>query len=261
MAEDNEFNTRHLERLLTRQGHRVRLANNGRQALVLAAEAAFDLLLLDVHTPEVDGFEVVRMIRERERTTGGHLPVIALTARSRKEDRERCLAAGMDDFLSKPIRAAELFSAIEAAVSPRNALPSGSNDEDRTNLIDAGVVLAACGGDGEGLRDLCQDYRAYAPDRIAEMTTALCDQNAPALREAAHKLYGLLSAFSSVAGDLASELEDIAARGELDECWPLATRLEKMARELILQVDRLTLQTLRPGAGSTADLPRAADVL
>lgn len=245
VAEDNEFNTRHLERLLTRQGHRVRLANNGRQALALAAEAAFDLLLLDVHMPEVDGFEVVRTIRERERTTGGHLPVIALTARSRKEDREHCLAAGMDDFLSKPIRAAELFSAIEAAVSPRNDYQSGSNDlEGRTNLIDAGVVLAACGGDGSGLRDLCQDYRAYAPGLIAEMSEALRDQNAPALREAAHKLYGLLSAFSSVAGDLASDLEEIAARGELDECWPLATRLEKMARELILQVDGLTLESL-----------------
>ena len=104
VAEDNEFNAQLLEQLLVRRGHRVRLASNGREALALAEEGGFDLLLLDVHMPELDGFQVVQAIRERERTTGGHLPVIALTARSRKEDRERCLAAGMDDFLTKPIR-------------------------------------------------------------------------------------------------------------------------------------------------------------
>ena len=102
-----------MEQLLARRGHRVRLATNGREALALAEEGGFDLLLLDVHMPELDGFQVVRAIRERERTAGGHLPVIALTARSRKEDRERCLAAGMDDFLTKPIRPAELFAAID----------------------------------------------------------------------------------------------------------------------------------------------------
>src|SRR5262249_20312493 len=103
VAEDNEFNAQLLEQLLGQRGHRARLANNGRQALALAAEGGFDLLLLDVHMPELDGFQVARAVRQQERTTGGHLPVIALTARARKEDRERCLAAGMDDFLAKPI--------------------------------------------------------------------------------------------------------------------------------------------------------------
>src|SRR5205807_2655790 len=99
VAEDNEFNAQLLEQLLGRRGHRVRLASDGRQALALAQEEGFDLLLLDVHMPELDGFEVVQAVRERERSVGGHLPVIALTARARQEDRERCLAAGMDDFL------------------------------------------------------------------------------------------------------------------------------------------------------------------
>ena len=90
--------------MLVRRGHRVRLASNGREALALAEKGGFDLLLLDVHMPELDGFQVVQAVREREQTAGGHLPIIALTARSRKEDRERCLAAGMDDFLTKPIR-------------------------------------------------------------------------------------------------------------------------------------------------------------
>src|SRR5262249_30345805 len=113
VAEDNEWSAQLLETLLGGRGHRVRLANNGREALHLAGEGGFDLLLLDVHMPELDGFQVIQAVRERERTTGGHLPVIALTARSRKEDRERCLAAGMDDFLAKPIQSADLWGAID----------------------------------------------------------------------------------------------------------------------------------------------------
>ena len=113
LAEDDEFSARFMEELLARRGHRVRTARDGREALGLAAEGTFDLLMLDVHMPELDGFEVVRAIRDRERTGGGHLPVIALTARSRKEDRERCLGAGMDDFLTKPVSASELLGAID----------------------------------------------------------------------------------------------------------------------------------------------------
>jgi PAS domain S-box-containing protein len=138
VAEDNEFNVRHLQRLLGKKGHHVRLANNGREALALLGiegqgsrvENPFvpdiDVLLLDLHMPEFDGFQVVQAIRVRERTAGGHLPVIALTARSRPEDRQRCLAAGMDDYLSKPIRAAELFVTIDRVVSASGGPRPGS---------------------------------------------------------------------------------------------------------------------------------------
>src|SRR5205823_9357788 len=85
VAEDNELSAQVLEQALVRHGHRVRLASNGREVLTLAEQGGFDLLLLDVHMPELDGFQVVQAIRERELTAGGHLPIIALTARSRKE--------------------------------------------------------------------------------------------------------------------------------------------------------------------------------
>ena len=123
VAEDNEFSAQLLEQLLARRGHRVRLASNGREALALADRGGFDLLLLDVHMPELDGFQVVRAIRERERTAGGHLPVIALTARSRKEDRERCLAAGMDDFLTKPFRPRTCSRRSTGWCRPRRTYP------------------------------------------------------------------------------------------------------------------------------------------
>src|SRR5207247_3282852 len=111
LAEDNEFSAQLMEKLLARRGHRVRLATNGREALALAEPGAFDLMLLDVHMPELDGFQVIQAVRARERAAGGHLPVIALTARARDEDRARCLAAGMDEFLAKPIQAAGLWAA------------------------------------------------------------------------------------------------------------------------------------------------------
>ena len=124
VAEDNELSAQVLEQSLVRQGHRVRLASNGREVLTLAEQGGFDLLLLDVHMPELDGFQVVQAVRERELTAGGHLPIIALTARSRKEDRERCLAAGMDDFQTKPIRPADLLAAIDRVLRTHSSRQS-----------------------------------------------------------------------------------------------------------------------------------------
>src|SRR5947209_3856380 len=144
-----------------RRGHQVRLAIDGREALSLAEAGSFDLLLLDVHMPELDGFQVVQAVRERERSTGGHLPVIALTARSRKEDRECCLAAGMDDFLAKPIQAADLWAAIERAGGARPAA-----DRPEPGLLDRRVLLAACGGDAAILEKICQAFRTGLPDHL-----------------------------------------------------------------------------------------------
>jgi CheY-like chemotaxis protein len=113
VAEDNELSAQLMVELLAGRGHRVRVATNGKDAAALADPESFDILFLDLHMPGLDGFEVARAIREREQAQGGRLPIVALTARSRKEDHARCLAAGMDDFLTKPIRSRELFAAIE----------------------------------------------------------------------------------------------------------------------------------------------------
>jgi PAS domain S-box-containing protein len=233
VAEDNEFNAQLLEQLLGRRGHRVRLASNGRQALGLAEEGGFDLLLLDVHMPELDGFQVVQAIRERERTTGGHLPIIALTARSRREDRESCLAAGMDDFLAKPIQATDLWAAIERVAGKDSASPATRHAPPATQLLDPQVILAACGGDPAILEKICQTFRARLPDHLKAVQDAFRDRDAPKLRDTAHKLTGMVAAFSTVAGGVASELEDRAAQGQLEEAGPLAARLETMVEELL----------------------------
>jgi PAS domain S-box-containing protein len=250
VAEDNEFNSQLLEQLLVRSGHNVRLANNGRESLTLLEEGVFDLLLLDIHMPELDGFQVVQAVRVRERTatrsTGcpGHLPVIALTARSRKEDRQRCLAAGMDDFLTKPIQAADLWLAIDRVVRARSpAQRQGSN------LLDPRVLLAACGGNAAILEKICQVFRTSLPDHLTAIQDALQDRDTLRLREAAHKICGMVSAFSTVAGGIASDLEDYAAQGQLEECRPLAVQIETMAGELFRLTSGLSLKTLEEQAG------------
>jgi two-component system, sensor histidine kinase and response regulator len=240
VAEDNELSAQVLEQALARQGHRVRLASNGREVLTLAEQGGFDLLLLDVHMPELDGFQVVRAIRERELTAGGHLPIIALTARSRKEDRERCLAAGMDDFQTKPIRPADLLAAIDRVLRTHSSRQSRSRD-----LLDAPVLLAACGGDPSLLRRMCQTLTARVPEHLAALRDALRDQDAPRLREAAHKCCGMLSEFSTVAGDLAGSLEELAASTQLDKAAPILEQLETIAHELVKQIDGMSVEALR----------------
>jgi two-component system sensor histidine kinase/response regulator len=113
LAEDNLVNQRVAQVLLERRGHTVKVAATGREALAALERAEFDLVLMDAQMPEMDGFEASRAIREREKLSGGHIPIIALTANAMSGDRERCLAAGMDGYSSKPIRAEDLFREIE----------------------------------------------------------------------------------------------------------------------------------------------------
>jgi two-component system sensor histidine kinase/response regulator len=271
VAEDNEFNAQLLEQLLGRRGHQVRVANNGREALEqlqiadcrlqidnksgrsqpqsaicnLKSAIPFDLMLLDVHMPELDGFQVAHAVRAHEQSAGGQLPIIALTARSRKEDRERCLAAGMDDFLAKPIQAADLWAAIDRIVDARP-----TTDPPGSGLLDSRVLLAACGGDGVILEKICLAFRARLPEQVTAVRNALQAQDAPRLREAAHKLSGMVAAFSTVTGGVASDLEDRAARGQLEEAPVLVERLETMARELMDLTGGLSLEALQQQAAA-----------
>jgi CheY-like chemotaxis protein len=126
VAEDDEFNQQVLRLMLERRGYRVHIVDNGRLALAALAEAPFDLLLLDVRMPEVDGLHVAKSLRRFERNHPGssRLPVIAVTAMAAKSDRERCMEAGVDEYLSKPFRVAALYAALDRALGSAQSDPT-----------------------------------------------------------------------------------------------------------------------------------------
>jgi two-component system, sensor histidine kinase and response regulator len=252
-AEDNDFNRDLLEHVLTRLGLAAAMAVNGREALALLEREPFDLLLLDIHMPELDGFGVIGAVRQRERTAGGHLPVIALTARSRQEDRERCLRAGMDECLVKPFTAADLWAAMARVL--RTHPP---RQPPRLDQLDPPVLLAACGGDPAMLRKMCRSLQSRVPEYLAAIRDALHAQDAPRLREAAHKFCGMLSAFSTAAGERAADLEDLAARGLLPEALPVVEQLDRCATELARLAGGLTVEALRKQAEPADDPNRTA---
>ena len=240
IAEDNDFNAQLIRHLLQRRGHLPRVASNGHEALSLFGAANYDLMLLDLHMPGLDGFEVIDRIRTRERATGAHLPVIALTARSRNEDRERCLAAGMDDFLAKPIHATALWSAVTRVAPLLRPL-----DRSAPPLIDAAVLLAACGADSVILERLARSLRNHLPIELNRAQAHFRALDASALRESAHRLYGVVSPVSTLAGKLASELEDQASAGKLLESEPLLERLAQLCNELMIAVEYISVEGLR----------------
>jgi len=249
LAEDNALNQAVVRHLLARHGHTVHAVGNGREALEALGHAGFDLLLLDVNMPEVDGFQVIEALRRGEQDTGQHLPVIALTARSMKEDRERCLRAGMDDYLSKPIRRQELFAAIERVLGAGTdgaALPvPGGN-----GVLDAATLLTACDADPALLKQMIAVFRADAPAQMARVEAAVRDRSAAELQESAHKLCGLVSAFSTAAADSSRLLEQAGAAGQLDDAAAACATLAGMIAELTPQLAGLSVDGLRSRAGS-----------
>ena len=245
VAEDNEFNAQLMRQLLQRRGHQVTVASNGIDALSLATRGSYEIMLLDLHMPGLDGFGVIEKLRASERSTGGHLPVVALTARSRQEDRDRCLASGMDEFLGKPVHASALWAAVERVtpllVRAERAWPM---------LVDSQVLLAACGGEATILARIGIALRGHLPIELQRAADSLRASDAGALREAAHRIYGMVSAISTLAGSVASELEDQAALGELNKAFPLLDRLALMSEELLAVMGSLSVEELRSRTGS-----------
>jgi HPt (histidine-containing phosphotransfer) domain-containing protein len=146
----------------------------------------------------------------------------------------------MDDFLSKPVQAEALWEVIDRAV----AVAHTPADDKSLGLLDPNAILSACGGDANILQKICQAFRASIPDQIARVVSALGDKDAPRLRETAHTLCSTLAAFSTVAGSIASNLEDEAARGQIEQCAPLVTRLESICSDLIERTRDLSIEKL-----------------
>ena len=237
LAEDNAVNQHLAVRLLGKHGYAVTVAGNGREALRLWREQPFDLILMDVQMPDMGGFEATAAIRDQERSTGRHTPIIALTAHAIKGDRERCLAAGMDGYVSKPIQASELFQVIEEMrqgikklESSPSAGPSGKPD---VELFDPKVALDATAGDADLLAEVIEVFLAEHPPWMTDIRRAVEAEDADALRLSAHTLKGAVGTFGSQAGyEAALRLETMGRNGDLTDAGTALVHLETVIAKL-----------------------------
>jgi len=236
VAEDNPVNQALAVRTLEKRGHHVETAANGRIALDIlgTARTPFDLVLMDVQMPDIDGLAATVTIRQRERTAGGHIPIVAMTAHAMTGDRERCLAAGMDSYLSKPVRPAELVEAVEAIAAEtsgraggagkaggKNAdvLPSSPSSPSRP-AFDADALLTRLDGDRKLFRELLTISRADVPGLLRRVTRAASRRDGEALRQAAHALKGSAAAIGAAPVQQAAARIEDAARAGIDTVTP-----------------------------------------
>jgi two-component system, sensor histidine kinase and response regulator len=199
LAEDNPVNQKLAVRLLEKMGHSVKVANNGQEALNMIAQEEFDLVLMDMQMPVMGGVDATMAIRQREKAEGGHLPIIAMTANAMQGDKETCIDAGMDGYVSKPINTALMAAEMErvwgAPKVPKKAAPAPKPapvepvDEVLPDL-DSAQALERFGGDAELLHEIAEAFRMDASVRVAELEAAIAAENGPALIHAGHSLMG-----------------------------------------------------------------------
>ena len=211
LAEDNLVNQKITTRMLEKLGHSVIVVSNGREALDATARHAFDLVLMDIQMPEMSGFEAVEAIRARESGTGKHLPIIALTAHAMDGDRERCLERGMDGYLAKPVRGAELLQVIGSLLSLTSGQlqPTDSAVEDDLGVFDRAALLRRLEGDSALLDEVLQIFLDDTPSILEKLRRAAAERDLKALLFSAHALKG------SAANLCASRIQAAAAKLEI----------------------------------------------
>jgi signal transduction histidine kinase/CheY-like chemotaxis protein/HPt (histidine-containing phosphotransfer) domain-containing protein len=192
LAEDNLVNQRLAATLLERRGHHVTIACNGREALTALARHRFDLVLMDVQMPEMGGFEATAAIRKAEEATGAHVPIVAMTAHAMKGDRERCLAAGMDEYLTKPLDSRRLCTLVEHIAAGHQSV-----DMDPPPAEISDQVLARVGGDRQLLAEISRLFVDDAPRHLERIREALEQRDGESLRRAAHGLKGAAANFEA----------------------------------------------------------------
>jgi two-component system, sensor histidine kinase and response regulator len=205
LAEDNAVNRQYATRLLEKYGHRVTAAVNGREVLALleqSAFAGFDAVLMDVQMPEMDGLEATAAIRERERIHGTHIPIVAMTAHAMKGDPERCLSAGMDGYVSKPVRPDRLFEELEKFTPAGPVRPAQPGEPapavaPKAELLNREAVLARVEGDRQLLEQMVSIFLEEVPRQLAELRKAIDDADARAVERAAHTLKGAVGIFAA----------------------------------------------------------------
>jgi CheY-like chemotaxis protein/anti-sigma regulatory factor (Ser/Thr protein kinase) len=250
LAEDHPINRKLAVVLLQKAGYSVDAVENGIQALENVQTGSYSAILMDVQMPEMDGLEATQRIRALEGSSGRHIPIIAMTAHAMVGDRERCLEAGMDDYVTKPLEPRVLFSALDRWTKGREAVRempfSAEQPSSQTSLatapagqgpaltetlpVDMESALPRFGGDRGFMMEMLRDYRGMLRERLAEIQRALQSRDAEQLARLAHSLKGVSLNFSAnPLADIAFHLEENCKRENLTDVPVLVTQLENEA--------------------------------
>jgi CheY-like chemotaxis protein len=223
LAEDMEVNQFVVVETLAREGYSCDIANNGLEAVKAVSSKSYDVVLMDCQMPEMSGFEAAAAIRAIEKDRGEirRLPIIALTANAVKGDRERCLAAGMDDYLTKPLNLAKLIQTIEGcakASANQSAAPSSAprTQNSASPSIDYDDLLARCGGDRSMLERLVEKFRESSLRLLRDLTDGCLAGDAEVTTRLAHAMKGTAANLSAIRlSALAARLENLSRAGDL----------------------------------------------
>ncbi len=265
LVEDNEINRRVALGLLRSRGHQVVVAVNGLEAVNTLAAEEFDVVLMDMQMPVMDGYEATAEIRKREHQTGGHIPIVAMTAEALKGDRERCLAVGMDDYVSKPIAPAEMYRAVErfpalclpvdvglreasesvtTSAADRDVAPlerrarSDNSAPDALPAIDWNVAKERLGGGTDTLREFAELAKKETATQLAEILRAIETRDFKLLRRAAHTLKGSVTYFGAEPlVQVALDLENHGRNESWDGCAELLPTLESELARFLTVLD------------------------
>jgi CheY-like chemotaxis protein/HPt (histidine-containing phosphotransfer) domain-containing protein len=240
LAEDNVVNQAVVAAIMRTHGHSIVTVDNGAQAVAAVLQSAFDVVLMDVQMPEMDGFEATAAIRHSEAGSDRHIPIIALTAHAMKGDRDKCLASGMDAYLSKPVHPRELLAAIDELVADGDSAPvvvESVEPTEHERALDGVGVMDRIEGDVELLRELVALFNAEAVRTCAQLHTALDAGDARRVERLAHALKGSASNLGGVTvARIAQTLEamgrDNLLTGGTARLAQLDREIERLNREL-----------------------------
>jgi two-component system sensor histidine kinase/response regulator len=244
VAEDNAVNQKVVGRMLERQGHVVVFVANGAQAVDAIAGSAFDLVLMDMQMPVLDGFEVTDRVRSGEKGSDRHLPIIAMTAHAMKGDRERCLAAGMDGYVAKPLRLAELNAEIVSVLARGTERTTPGDDEplEPGSVFDASDLADRCDGDDELVREVVQLFLESSAAQLASIARAADSGDCDSLEREAHSLKGAArSTGARRVAEAASAVEKIGRGGDLGGAHEAISVLRRELRALRPEINALLM--------------------
>jgi len=246
VAEDNEVNQKLAVTLLRKRGHQVTVAGDGIEALERLERGAFDVVLMDVHMPRLGGLEAAAEIRARERTTGGRIPIVALTALAMTGDRERCLASGMDAYVTKPLRAAELFETLDRLL-PGSGGPGVEPGTDPRSIeaqdapIDEGRLLETVDGDIELVREITGIFLKDHADRLRAIEAAVAACDAREVERAAHTIKGVLQTLAAGPAVVPAQRLETMGRGrDLGGADPALADLRRELARMVPVLHRLS---------------------